>query len=183
MRLPNLRLLRAAALRPALFEEVASDDDAIIEALGVFTIAAGIMSWGIAVKAGMPREWQSFDWAYYMCIVFATVFLGWCFWVNLICAKLLAQRSAFRRTLRAAAYGAVPLVGYAFSAIPGMDFAMTLVPAWLLVAQFLAVRAAQRIGNGATFLCFVAAVPLTAITTSYFGTSAGLGLGFIPGLK
>jgi len=133
------RIIRAARLDVALYEEVEADKSALGQAMGVVvlsSIAAGI---GNTSKAGL--------WGMLMMVVVALV--GWYIWAYLtyfIGTKLLPEpqtKADHGELLRTIGFSSSPGLIRVLGIIPGMQSIVFPIAAiWMLVAMVIAVRQA-----------------------------------------
>ncbi len=132
------RMLRAARLEPALYEEVEADRSAMGQAMLVVALSSlatglGAGDQGVtAIVAGLVAAW-----------------LGWLLWAWLawiIGTKLLpeAQTDAdLGQLLRTTGFSAAPGLLRLFGFLPGVGRVVTaLAQVWMLVAMIVAVRQA-----------------------------------------
>lgn len=132
------RMLRAARLEPAFYEEVEADRTALGQAMlvvGLSSLAAGLGAGGNGVKAvvaGLVAAW-----------------LGWLLWAWLtwfIGTKLLpeAQTEAdLGQLLRTTGFSAAPGLLRLFAFLPVVGRGITAIAqVWMLVAMIVAVRQA-----------------------------------------
>jgi len=166
------RMVRAARLEPGLYGEVAGDDKAMGQAIGVVLIAAVAAGLG---NAGLGGPFG---------LVFGALgmLLGWFVWaflIHLIGTRLLPERATradLDQVLRATGFatapgvvrvgGIVPLLG------PLVD-AVALI--WMVAAVTVAVRVA--LGYGGTGRALVVAVLGLVVPTAAVGFLMLLGLG------
>ena len=133
------RIIRAARLDVALYEEVEADKSALGQAMGVVvlsSIAAGI---GSASKAGLLG----------MLIGVVVSLVGWYIWAYLtyfIGTRLLPEpqtKADHGELLRTIGFSSSPGLIRVLGIIPGMQSIVFLIAAiWMLVAMIIAVRQA-----------------------------------------
>lgn len=133
------RMLRAAKLDPALYEEVEADQTAMGQAMGVVmlsSLAAGI---GSAYQGGGP--------GFILGILLALV--GWFIWAYLtfiIGTKLLPTdqtRADYGELLRTIGFSSSPGIIRIVGVIPGLTGIVFFIAGlWMLVAMVIAVRQA-----------------------------------------
>jgi len=131
------RMIRAAKLDPALFEEIESDEGSMKQAMTavvVSSVAAGIGSSGLAGPLGL---------------VFGAIaaMVGWFIWAVLshfIGTNLLAEpntRATLAQVLRVTGFAAAPGVIRILAFIPVLGTLVNLVASiWMLAAFVVAVR-------------------------------------------
>ena len=133
------RMVRAARLDPAVYEEVEADTTAMGQAIGVVvlsSLAAGIGAFGTQGAAGL---------------LVGTIgaLLGWLLWallIYLIGAKLMPEpqtETDYQELLRTIGFSSTPGLIRIFGVIPGLQLILSLVATiWMLVAMVVAVRQA-----------------------------------------
>jgi len=134
------RIIRAARLDAALYEEVEADKSALGQAMGVVvlsSIAAGIG--GHTSKAGLLG----------MLIMVFGALIGWYIWAYLtyfIGTKLLPEpqtKADHGELLRTIGFSSSPGLIRVLGIIPGMQsIVFTIAAIWMLVAMIIAVRQA-----------------------------------------
>jgi hypothetical protein len=133
------RMLRAARLEPALYEEVEADTDATMQAATVVVISSVAAGIGTLNMAGTPG------------ILLGTVgaLIGWGLWAvltYLIGAKLIPEpqtEADVGQLLRTTGFATAPGVLRAFMIVPGVGPLIALAASlWMLVAMIVAVRQA-----------------------------------------
>jgi len=132
------RMIRAAKLDPAIYEEVEKDRSATAQAVGVIVIAS--LAAGVGAAAGG------------LGVILAALFgalIGWAVWIALIYVigvKLLPEpntRSDPAELLRTTGFAASPGVLRIAGIVPGIGTLVVLaVSIWMLVAMVVAVRQA-----------------------------------------
>ncbi|RMF23780.1 MAG: hypothetical protein D6760_04730 [Deltaproteobacteria bacterium] len=160
------RMLRAAKLDVALYEEVEADESALAQAATVVvlsSVAAGI-GLGVGHAGGLGG------------ILIAAIgsLVGWALWAGLtylIGAKLLPEpqtNADFGQLLRTIGFSSAPGVIRLLGIIPGLAAILSLVAAvWMLAAMVVAVRQAldyQSTGRavGVCLIGFIVQVLLLA---------------------
>ncbi len=133
------RIIRAAKLDVALYEEVEADKSALGQAMGVVvlsSIAAGI---GSTAKAGLLG----------MLMVVVVALIGWYIWAYLtyfIGTKLLPEpqtKADHGELLRTIGFSSSPGLIRVLGIIPGLQSIVFPIAAiWMLVAMIIAVRQA-----------------------------------------
>lgn len=133
------RMMRAARLEPALFEEVEADQSSMGQAMAVVVLASIANGIGTIGEGGVIG------------LLTGTLgaLIGWFFWAFvtfLVGTRLLAQpqtRSDIGELMRTTGFAAAPGVLRIFGGIPVIGVALQLVVAvWMLVAFVIAVRQA-----------------------------------------
>ena len=165
------RIIRAAKLDVALYEEVEADKSALGQAMGVVvlsSIAAGI---GSTTKAGLLG----------MLMVVVVDLIGWYIWAYLtylIGTKLLPEpqtKADHGELLRTIGFSSSPGLIRVLGVIPvlqGIVFPIAAV--WMLVAMIIAVRQALDYNSslcsfGDLAICWVIPISLFVFLYSMFG--------------
>lgn len=157
------RMMGAARLQVATYEEVEADETATGQAALVVLVVAAAQAIGSA-GAGLTG------------IVFGVLaaFLGWMVWAGvtyLVGDKLLGGTATWGELLRTLGFAQAPGVLYVFAAIPLLGALVRLVVVvWVLVAGIIAIRQALDFGTG------------KAVATAFIGWLALAVLAFLPGL-
>jgi hypothetical protein len=140
------RMMRAARLEPALYEEVEADQSSMSQAMLVVVLASVANGIGAIGEGGVIGLFTGTLGA----------LIGWFFWALvtfLIGTKLLAQeqtRSDIGELMRTTGFAAAPGVLRIFGFIPGIGVAIQLVVGvWMLIAFIIAVRQALDYTNPA----------------------------------
>lgn len=133
------RMLRAAKLEPALYEEVEHDTSAMGQAMGVVvlsSVAAGIGSISAGVGQGLV-------------LGIITSLISWFIWAGLtyvIGTRLLPTpqtEADYGQLLRTIGFSSSPGLIRVIGIIPGLSGLVSLVASvWMLVAMVIAVRQA-----------------------------------------
>jgi hypothetical protein len=133
------RMLRAAKLEPALYEEVEHDRSAMGQAIGVVllsSVAAGIGSLSAGISQGFISG-------------ILTSLIGWFIWAGLtylIGTKVLPTpqtQADYGQLLRTIAFSSSPGLIRVLGIIPGLRGLVFLVAGvWMLMAMVIAVRQA-----------------------------------------
>jgi hypothetical protein len=133
------RMLRAAKLDVALYEEVEADRDATVQAMTVVVlaaVAAGIGSLGSGSVSSIVTG----------TIIALVSWLVWAFLTYFIGTRLLPepQTSAdYGELLRTIGFASAPGVIRVFGIVPGVGFLFFLAAGiWMLIAMVIAVRQA-----------------------------------------
>ena len=161
------RMLRAAKLDVALYEEVEADKGALGQAAGVVVISS--VAAGIGLGIGHAGGLGGF--------LLATIasLIGWALWAGLtylIGAKLLPEpqtKTDFGELLRTIGFSSSPGVIRVLGIIPGLAGILSLVAGiWMLVAMVVAVRQAldySRTGRavGVCLLGFIVQMMVLAL--------------------
>ena len=168
------RMLRAARLEPALYEEVEADEGALEQALAVVLIsslAAGIGGLRVGGLTGLI-------------VGVIGALLGWVVWagiVYIIGTNLLpGQRTQtdMLEMLRTLGFASTPGVIRVFGIIPGLGFLTALIASiWSLAAMVIAVRQALDYDNtGRAVLVCVIGWVASLIVFGIIGTIFGISL-------
>jgi hypothetical protein len=133
------RMIRAAKLDAALYEEVEADTSALGQAMGVVilsSVAAGI---GAILRGGLTA----------MFLGVAAALIGWYIWaylIYLIGTKLLPEpqtKSDVGELLRTIGFSSSPGLIRVIGIIPGLgNIVFPIAAIWMLVAMVIAVRQA-----------------------------------------
>ena len=133
------RIIRAAKLESRLYEEIATDEDALSQALVVVLLSGLYASIGASTHAGVGG----------MVMGGLVALLAWYIWTLLtyiLGVKLfpISQTSASHRELwRTLGFASAPGMFRVFGAIPGLTGIVFLVAAvWMFIAAVIAVRQA-----------------------------------------
>ncbi|MGD8318914.1 MAG: YIP1 family protein [Gemmatimonadota bacterium] len=155
------RMMGAAFLNVDTFEEVEHDDTAtgqaaLVVALVAVAGAIGSSPLGIvgSVKAALAALVGWLVWAGITYLVGDKIFDGTATWGELLRTLGFAQTPGLLLLL-----GFFPLLGWILN---------MLVPLWMLVAAFIAIRQALDFGNGKTFLTVLVGWGIYAFLTILF---------------
>ena len=168
------RMIRAAKLDVALYEEVEADKDAMGQAMGVVilsSVAAGI---GTISATGIKG------------LIFGTIvaLLGWFIWAFLtyfIGTKLLPEpqtKADYGELLRTIGFSSSPGVLRVLAIIPMLGAILNFVIGiWMLVAMVIAVRQALDYKSTwrAVGVCLIGWIVQIAIFALFFGLLGGFG--------
>ena len=169
------RMIGAAKLETATYEEVEHDQNALGQAIGVVVLSA--VASGIGSLGGGPRGMV-------MGIVFALV--GWFIWAGIIFlvgTKVMPEpetRADLGQLLRTMGFAASPGVLNVLGIIPILGWIVRfIVMIWQLVAMVIAVRAAldYKTTGKAVIVCligWVAYVVAVFVLGSIFGVSMAM---------
>jgi hypothetical protein len=139
------RMMGAAFLSIDTFEEVEHDENATLQAALVVVMVAvagaiGAFTHGLFGSVGVA----------------GSALVGWAVWAGityLVGAKLFHGTATWGELLRTLGFAQAPGVLLILGFIPLLGWILhLLVPFWMLVAGFIAVRQALDFGNGKTFL-------------------------------
>jgi hypothetical protein len=141
------RLLRALALRPETYAEVADDPQAGLQG-GIVIVLGGVME--AAVRAAMPGA-EPLDTGL---VLYSTIaaFIGFLLWSGILWfvgTRLLEHPREFPAVVRGTAFAHSPAVVYGIAVVPplpeweGLVRAATLV--WFLLALYAATRGIFRL--------------------------------------
>lgn len=138
------RMMRAARLEPALYEEVEADQSSMGQAMGIVVLASVANGIGTLGEGGVIGLFTGA----------LSALIGWFLWALLtflIGTRVLAQpqtRSDVGELLRTTGFAAAPGVLRVFGFIPVIGVAIQLVAAlWMLLAMIVAVRQALDYTN------------------------------------
>ena len=169
------RIIRAARLDVALYEEVEADKSALGQAMGIVvlsSIAAGI---GSASKAGLLG----------MLIGVVVALVGWYIWAYLtyfIGTKLLPEpqtKADYGELLRTIGFSSSPGLIRVLGIIPGMqNIVFPIAAIWMLVAMIIAVRQALDYSStlraiGVCAIGWIVQIVLFVLLFSILGGLAG----------
>lgn len=165
------RMVRAAKLEPALYEEVEADTGATGQAMTVVvlsSVAAGIGAWGTQGGTGVIAS-------------ILVALIGWFIWAGLTYVfgtKLLPgpnTKANIGELLRTIGFASSPGIVRVFGVIPGVGkFIGLAASVWMLFAFVIAVRQALDYeGNGRAILVCVIGWAV------YVGVVIGLGAALI----
>ena len=133
------RIIRAAKLDVALYEEVEADKSALGQAMGVVVLSS------IAAGIGSPSTAGLFG----MLMIVVVALIGWYIWAYLtyfIGTKLLPEpqtKADHGELLRTIGFSSSPGLIRVLGIIPGMQsIVFTIAAIWMLVAMVIAVRQA-----------------------------------------
>lgn len=156
------RMLGAAFLRVATYEEVEADRAATKQAAAVVAIVAVARAIG-TVEQGAPGI---------VAAVFAAL-LGWLLWAGityLIGDKILGGTATWGELLRTIGFAQTPGVVLVVASLPVLGGALSLVVGiWVLVAGIVAIRQALDFGTGKAILTAVLGWLAIAIPLALLG--------------
>jgi hypothetical protein len=139
------RMMGAAFLSIGTFEEVEHDETATLQAALVVVIVAvaggiGALHRGLLGSLGVA----------------GSALVGWAVWAGityLVGTKIFHGTATWGELLRTLGFAQSPGILLILAFIPLLGWILhLLVPLWMLVAGFIAVRQALDFGNGKTFL-------------------------------
>jgi len=169
------RIIRAARLDAALYEEVEADKSALGQAMGVVVLSSVAAGIGSTSKAGLLGM--------LMMVVIALV--GWYIWAYLtyfIGTRLLPEpqtKADHGELLRTIGFSSSPGLIRVLGIIPGMQSIVFPVAAiWMLVAMVIAVRQALDYSStlraiGVCVIGWIVQIVLFVLLFSIFGGLAG----------
>lgn len=164
------RMMGAAKLDSATYEEVEHDRDATMQAAAVVAIVA------VCAAIGGARDGTAG-----ILTGLLAAFFGWLLWAGityLIGDKLLGGTATWGELLRTIGFAQAPGVLYLLGIIPlGIGWLVRLIVGiWILVAVIIAIRQALDFGTGkallTAFLGWVAYVILGVLLGVIFGINA-----------
>ena len=133
------RIVRAAKLEVALYEEVEADKSALGQAMGVVVLSSVAAGIGTISKGGIPG----------MLMAVIAALVGWYIWaylIYLIGAKLLPEpqtKADHKELLRTVGFSSSPGLIRVLGIIPGLaSIVFPIAAIWMLVAMIIAVRQA-----------------------------------------
>jgi hypothetical protein len=163
------RMLGAARIDPAIYNEVEHDTTATGQAAGVVAIVAVCSAIGTA-QAGA------------LAMIFGVVaaLVGWLIWSGvtyLIGDKLLGGTATWGELLRALGFAQAPGVFYVLAVVPFLGWLVRLVVGvWILVCGIVALREALDFGTGKAILTavlgWIAMMIVTVILLAMAGGAA-----------
>ena len=133
------RIVRAAKLEVALYEEVEADKSALGQAMGVVVLASIAAGIGTIARGGIPG----------MLVGVIAALVGWYIWAYLtyfIGTKLLPEpqtKADHKELLRTVGFSSSPGLIRVLGIIPGLaSIVFPIAAIWMLVAMIIAVRQA-----------------------------------------
>jgi hypothetical protein len=133
------RIVRAAKLEVALYEEVEADKSALGQAMGVVVLASIAAGIGTIARGGILG----------MLVGVIAALVGWYIWaylIYLIGAKLLPEpqtKADHKELLRTVGFSSSPGLIRVLGIIPGLaNIVFPVAAIWMLVAMIIAVRQA-----------------------------------------
>ena len=133
------RIVRAAKLEVALYEEVEADESALGQAMGVVVLSSVAAGLGTALRGGLTG----------MLLGVLIALVGWYVWAYLtylIGAKLLPEpqtKADHKELLRTVGFSSSPGLIRVLGLIPGLgNIVFSIAAVWMLVAMVIAVRQA-----------------------------------------
>ena len=133
------RIVRAAKLEVALYEEVEADKSALGQAMGVVVLSSVAAGLGTALRGGLTG----------MLLGVLIALVGWYVWAYLtylIGAKLLPEpqtKADHKELLRTVGFASSPGLIRVLGLIPGLgNIVFSIAAVWMLVAMVIAVRQA-----------------------------------------
>ena len=133
------RIVRAAKLEVALYEEVEADKSALGQAMGVVVLSSVAAGLGTALRGGLTG----------MLLGVLIALVGWYVWAYLtylIGAKLLPEpqtKADHKELLRTVGFSSSPGLIRVLGLIPGLgNIVFSIAAVWMLVAMVIAVRQA-----------------------------------------
>ena len=133
------RIVRAAKLEVALYEEVEADKSALGQAMGVVVLASIAAGIGTIARGGIPG----------MLVGVIAALIGWYIWaylIYLIGTKLLPEpqtKADHKELLRTVGFSSSPGLIRVLGIIPGLaNIVFPVAAIWMLVAMIIAVRQA-----------------------------------------
>lgn len=161
------RMKGAALLDVATYEEVEHDLDATGQAAGVVFLVALAQAIGGAdrglVAAGVAGVAALGGWALWAGV---TYFIG---------TRLFSGSATWGELLRTLGFAQAPGVLAILGILPLLGLVTWVIPIWLLVTGFVAIRQALDIGNGPTFLTILVGWAVYVAVAMVLGIVTGVG--------
>lgn len=155
------RMVGATFLSVDTYEEVEADQNATMQAAGVVAIVAVARGLGAAGQGLIGASLSSVG-----AVVHWAVWAGICFLVG---AKLFGGKATWGEVMRTLGFAQAPGLLWIFAIIPILGWPLFLVvPLWVAVASFIAIRQALDIGNAKTFLTILVALGVSAFLETIF---------------
>ncbi len=133
------RMIRAAKLEVALYEEVEADKSALGQAMGVVVLSSVAAGIGTILRGGLLG----------VLVAVIAALIGWYIWaylIYLIGTKLLPEpqtKADHKELLRTIGFSSSPGLIRVFGIIPGLaNIVFPIAAIWMLVAMIIAVRQA-----------------------------------------
>ena len=142
------RMLGAATLNIDTFEEVEHDENAtgqaaMVVAMVAVAAAIGSSGGGLFTAGGAA----------------VSALIGWLVWAGvtyLVGAKIFEGTATWGELLRTLGFAQAPGVLWIFGFFPFVGWILNMIlPLWIAVAAFIAVRQALDFGNGKTFFTII----------------------------
>jgi hypothetical protein len=158
------RVFGAAALRPAIYEEVEADPRATFQAAAVVLLAA------LAAGVGTVRDGQLSGTALIRVLIALCSWIAWAAVIVQVAGRILREpqtRVALGEVLRTVGFAAAPGLILAFSGLPVVGPGVVVVAwTWMLLAMVVAVRQAFdfRTTARALFVCVVGGIVALIVT-------------------
>lgn len=153
------RMLAAAKLEVAVYEEVEADESATAQAAAVVAVAAVASAIG-GVGGGATT----------LIAALVGALVGWLVWSGityLIGDKLLGGTATWGELLRTIGFAHAPGVLYVLAIVPGLGWLVRLVVAlWMLVTGVVAIRQALDFSTGKAILTTVLGWLVVALLTA-----------------
>jgi len=139
------RMTGAALLNVDTYEEVEHDQTATVQAAGVVALVAVAQAIG-ASGTGLLGAFSAAG----------AALIGWLAWAGityLVGAKVFGGEASWGEVMRTLGFAQAPGVLWLLAFLPIIGwFLDMLLPIWIAVAAFIAIRQALDIGNGKTLL-------------------------------
>ncbi len=139
------RMTGAALLSVDTYEEVEHDQDATVQAAGIVALVAVAQAIG-ASGTGLLGAVSAAG----------AALIGWLVWAGvtyLIGAKVFGGEASWGEVMRTLGFAQAPGVLWLLAFLPIVGwFLDMLLPIWIAVAAFIAIRQALDLGNGKTLL-------------------------------
>lgn len=154
------RLMGAALFDIDTYEEVEHDPGATGQAAGVVAMVAVASALGASGEGLVPALFSA-----------GSALVGWGVWAGityLVGAKVFGGTATWGELLRTLGFAQAPGVLFILGILPLMGLVTWVIPLWMLVTAFIAVRQALDVGNGKTFATiFVGWVAYAALTVPF----------------
>ena len=146
------RMVRAARLDTAVYNEVEADVDATSQALTVVVIAAVASGIGVALSAALAGRQTAIVGGLIGSVV--TELIGWAifsFVMYFVGTRFFGGTASYGELLRTTGFAYTPTVLLIFRFIPLLGGIITIIVGiWRIIAAYIAVREALDLDNGRT---------------------------------
>ncbi len=155
------RMVGATFLSVDTFEEVEHDQDATGQAAMVVAV--------VAVARGIGASGEGL-----VVASFAAIFAlaNWAIWAGicyLVGDKLFGGKASWGELLRTLGFAQAPGVLWIFAFLPILGWPLYgLLPLWVAVASFIAIRQALDIGNAKTMMTILVALGVSGLLELFF---------------
>ncbi|MDA0311322.1 MAG: YIP1 family protein [Gemmatimonadetes bacterium] len=155
------RVVGATFLSVDTFEEVEADQSATLQAAMVVAIVVVALGIGAAGSGALPAVFSATG-----AVIQWAVWAGICYLVG---AKLFGGEATWGELLHTLGFAQAPGILWLFAIVPilGRPF-FAIVPLWVAVASFIAIRQALDIGNGKRVLTILVALGVSGFLETIF---------------